>query len=143
MKKKYLITFSLLLVFVIVFALYKNANSLYLLNNHNIDKVVIDDVYNSENSLSLTDKNEIDQLVSCFNNYNLRQNKAEAIDSIMQYKISFYENGSLIVTIEMNITGKDNNWAYNICRIYTVDENIHFKIPDSFIVEVKNMLYSN
>jgi hypothetical protein len=142
MKKKYLITITLFAAVLMTFLFIRNANPLYLSGNHNIDKIVIDDIYNSENSITITDKNEINQLVSCFSNYNLRKNKAEMIDSILQYKMSFYENDTLIVYIEMDISEKENNWGYNICRIYTIYEHKYFKLPDSFIETVKNLVYS-
>ncbi|MGI6569384.1 MAG: hypothetical protein ACOX1E_07700 [Erysipelotrichaceae bacterium] len=83
-------------VFFLIFILSRNANPLYLFDNHNIDRIVIDDIDYSKNSIIITDEGDINKLVSCFNNYNFSRNKTESIDSILPYKISFYANNPLL-----------------------------------------------
>lgn len=143
MKKKYLLIILIPIAFFLAFWLLNNNKPLYLLENNDIDKIVIHDLENSQSSVTIIAKDDIDQLVSYFNNYNLRKNKAEAIDSIMQYKVEFYKNELLIVTVELNLVDKESDWAYNIGCIFTVDEHKYYKLPDSFIDTVKNFTYSH
>lgn len=141
MKKKYFPIILISVAFFLVFAL--NAKPTYLLENKNIDKIVISNIYDADFSIIIDNENGINQLVSLFDKYNLKKNKAEPIDSIMQYKVKLYENNILVVTIELNLLDKESDWAYNVCRIFSIDEHKYYKLPDDFIKEITNYVNSH
>lgn len=120
-----------------------NINPVRLLNDQHINKIVISDVFDPSFNVTITDENEIRQLIEYFKNYNLKNHRHEAIDSIMQYKVLFYENEKLIVFIELNLLGKDSDWAYNVARIYQVDKHVYYKIPEGFIERISSLLNSH
>ncbi len=141
MKKKYFPVILIVVAFLLVLAL--NADSIYLLDNQNIDKILISDVYDANFNIIIDNENDINQLVNPFDKYNLKKNKAESIDSVMQYKVELYENDILVVTIELNLLDKENDWAYNVCRIFSIDEHKYYKLPDDFIKEITNYVNSH
>lgn len=82
----------------------------------------------------ITKKNEVEEILGCFKKYNLMKHKAQPIDAIYSYCLTFYLNDGNTIDLYYSLD------FYNQTGYIEGYDNYHgyFYLPKSFIELMKN-----